>query len=151
MNKSDCTIKIVFAGGGTGGHIYPGIAVADELVRIAAGQGKCVKIFWIGNQSGMDKDIIEKNLSSEGGSIDSFYGIPCGKLRRYLSLKNFTDIFKIIAGFVKSLFILAKLRPDVLFSKGGFVSVPPCAAAKKFCIFRITRMNVTLLRDLLPE
>lgn len=130
MNKSDCAIKIVFAGGGTGGHIYPGIAVADELVRLAGTQGKSVKIFWIGNQSGMDKDIIEKNLSSEGGSIDSFYGIPCGKLRRYLSLKNFTDIFKIIAGFVKSLFILAKLRPDVLFSKGGFVSVPPCAAAK---------------------
>ena len=55
-------MKIVFAGGGTGGHIYPGIAVADELSRIAREQGRECQIYWIGNNSGMDKNIVEKFL-----------------------------------------------------------------------------------------
>ena len=126
--------KIAFAGGGTGGHIYPGIAVADELTAYFKKKGKKVQIDWIGNSKGMDKSIIEKNLISEGGSITKFHGIPCGKLRRYFSIQNFFDLFKIFAGLVKSYFILKKLKPDLLFSKGGFVSVPPCMAAKKLKI-----------------
>lgn len=121
-------IVIVFAGGGTGGHIYPGIAIADELKKNSNESTK-IEIHWIGNSKGMDSVIIEKNLLSSGGSIFCFHGIPCGKLRRYFSLKNFTDFFKIFAGFIKSFFILKKIKPDFLFSKGGFVSVPPCAAA----------------------
>ena len=121
-------IVIVFAGGGTGGHIYPGIAIADELKKNSNESTK-IEIHWIGNSKGMDSAIIEKNLLSSGGSIFCFHGIPCGKLRRYFSLKNFTDFFKIFAGFIKSFFILKKIKPDFLFSKGGFVSVPPCAAA----------------------
>lgn len=120
-------IVIVFAGGGTGGHIYPGIAIADELKKNSNESTK-IEIHWIGNSKGMDSAIIEKNLLSSGGSIFCFHGIPCGKLRRYFSLKNFTDFFKIFAGFIKSFFILKKIKPDFLFSKGGFVSVPPCAA-----------------------
>jgi UDP-N-acetylglucosamine--N-acetylmuramyl-(pentapeptide) pyrophosphoryl-undecaprenol N-acetylglucosamine transferase len=58
-----------------------------------------------------------------------FYGIPSGKLRRYFSLKNIPDIFRVLAGFFVARRILKKLRPALLFSKGGFVSVPPCAAA----------------------
>lgn len=113
-----------FAGGGTGGHIYPGLAVADELRKLASSQNRKIKIIWIGNSSGVDRNIVEKS-----GSADLFFGVPSGKLRRYFSFKNFADFFKIFAGFVKSFFILAKTKPDVLFSKGGFVSVPPCAAA----------------------
>lgn len=115
---------IVFAGGGTGGHIYPGLAVADELRKIASSKNEKIKICWIGNSSGMDRELVEKS-----GSVDLFYGVPSGKLRRYFSFQNFLDIFKIFAGFVKSFLFLLKTKPDVLFSKGGFVSVPPCAAA----------------------
>lgn len=129
MKKND-SFRIVFAGGGTGGHIYPGIAVADAVKSLSETTGKNVDIFWIGNKSGMDRDIVQKNFVSEGGSITGFYGIPCGKLRRYFSLQNFIDLFKIAAGFVKSLFLLLKIKPDCLFSKGGFVSVPPCWAAR---------------------
>ena len=115
----------VFAGGGTGGHIYPGLAVCDELRSLSHKNNQTIKIIWLGNSSGMDKDLVEKS-----GSVDEFIGIPSGKLRRYFSFKNFTDFFKIFAGLVKSFFVLLKVKPVVLFSKGGFVSVPPCMAAK---------------------
>ena len=119
------TIKIVFAGGGTGGHIYPGLAVADEIRSLAKQKNVDVKIIWIGNKNGMDRTIVEKS-----GSVDTFYGISCGKLRRYISLQNFLDIFKIFFGCISSFFIMRKIKPDILFSKGGFVSVPPCFSAK---------------------
>lgn len=119
------SIKIVFAGGGTGGHIYPGIAVADELKKIAEKNNLEIKIYWFGNSSGMDRTLVEKS-----GSADRFCAIPSGKLRRYFSIKNFFDVFKIIAGIVVSFFRLLFIRPAVVFSKGGFVSVPPCFAAR---------------------
>ncbi len=128
------TFKIVFAGGGTGGHIYPGIAVADEVKTIFKENNVPVKIYWIGSDRGMDKNLVEKNLTSQGGSIDEFIGIPCGKLRRYFSWENFTDLFRIAAGYFKAKKTLRKIQPDLLFSKGGFVSVPPCRAAKKLHI-----------------
>lgn len=115
----------VFAGGGTGGHIFPGLAVADELRTIASEHGEDVQIVWLGNSGGMDRDIVQKS-----GSVDLFYGIPSGKLRRNFSLRNFIDLFKIAAGVFVSLFRLAKIKPVVLFSKGGFVSVTPCIAAR---------------------
>ena len=121
-------INIVFAGGGTGGHIYPGLAVVAELRKKLEDNGVSkdkYSIIWIGSKNGLDKDIVEKD-----GSIDKFIGIPCGKFRRYLSVKNFIDFFKIMAGFISSFFILRRLKPIILFSKGGFVSVPPCFAAK---------------------
>lgn len=130
MSKNEC-IKVAFVGGGTGGHIYPGLAVADELRKICKKSNVELKVCWIGNSSGMDKSIVEKNVDQFGSkSADVFYGIPSGKLRRYFSIKNFFDLFKIFAGFVASFFILLKERPKVLFSKGGFVSVPPCISAK---------------------
>lgn len=119
------SIKIVFAGGGTGGHIYPGLAVADELKKIAEKNNLKIKIYWFGNSSGMDRTLVEKS-----GSADRFCAIPSGKLRRYFSIKNFFDVFKIIAGIVVSFFRLLVIRPAVVFSKGGFVSVPPCFAAR---------------------
>ncbi|MCR5725401.1 MAG: undecaprenyldiphospho-muramoylpentapeptide beta-N-acetylglucosaminyltransferase [Treponema sp.] len=121
MNK----LTVVFTGGGTGGHIYPGLAVADELRILAAEREVPLRLVWLGNSSGMDKEIVEKS-----GSVDAFYGIPSGKLRRYFSLKNISDVFKIFLGCAVSFFRLLSLRPALVFSKGGFVSVPPCAAAK---------------------
>lgn len=118
------TSNIVFTGGGTGGHIFPGLAVADELRLLCKEAGKECSIVWLGSSKGMDRSIIEKS-----GSVDTFYGIPTGKLRRYFSLENLVDVFKIIGGCIASFFLLLKLRPAVVFSKGGFVSVPPCLAA----------------------
>jgi UDP-N-acetylglucosamine--N-acetylmuramyl-(pentapeptide) pyrophosphoryl-undecaprenol N-acetylglucosamine transferase len=119
-------MNIVFAGGGTGGHIYPGLAVVDELrKKLDVENAGKYRIIWIGSKNKLDKDIVDKS-----GSIDKFVGIPCGKLRRYFSFKNLVDFFKIAAGFVSAFFILLKYKPVMLFSKGGFVSVPPCFSAK---------------------
>ena len=121
---------ICFTGGGTGGHIFPGLAVADELKTLAASNNKELKICWIGCSKGMDRNIVEKAYGPDGkATADSFYGIPSGKLRRYFSLKNFSDLFRIAAGFFSAFHILKKEKPALLFSKGGFVSVPPCFAA----------------------
>lgn len=124
-------VKIAFTGGGTAGHIYPGLAVADELKALSKEKGTDIDISWIGCSKGMDRKIVTSAVRPDGSlSADRFYGIPSGKLRRYFSLKNFTDLFKIAGGFFASFFILLKLKPAVLFSKGGFVSVPPCIAAR---------------------
>ncbi len=130
MLDSKKIIKVVFTGGGTGGHVYPGIAIADELSALSREKGFDVEIYWIGNNKGMDCNIVQKSLVENGGSINAFYGISSGKLRRYFSFQNFIDVFKIIRGFFQALSILRKIKPDCLFSKGGFVSVPPCFAAK---------------------
>jgi UDP-N-acetylglucosamine--N-acetylmuramyl-(pentapeptide) pyrophosphoryl-undecaprenol N-acetylglucosamine transferase len=104
---------IAFAGGGTAGHVFPGLAVAARLGR---------KVVWIGSSRG-----VEKQLVTDAG-ID-FRGIPAGKLRRYLSVRNLTDIVATAAGVIASLRILGQVKPALLFSKGGFVSVPPVVAA----------------------
>ena len=108
---------IAFTGGGTGGHIYPGLAVASRLMKKA----EC-RIFWIGSNTGMDRSIVE-------AAGIPFFGVPAGKLRRNFSLKNCSDVVKVAAGFFAARNILKREKPAVLFSKGGFVSVPPCAAA----------------------
>lgn len=115
MNKPSCA---VFTGGGTGGHVFPGLAVAESLQERWGGQ-----IVWIGSARGIERDLVEE------AGLD-YYPIPSGKFRRYFSWQNLIDLFKIAAGFVRALFLLAKLKPRLLFSKGGFVSVPPVAAAK---------------------
>jgi UDP-N-acetylglucosamine--N-acetylmuramyl-(pentapeptide) pyrophosphoryl-undecaprenol N-acetylglucosamine transferase len=114
-------LKVVFTGGGTGGHVFPGIAVAEKLLLDS--KGPSLDITWIGSRSGMEKEILRRYRIP-------FISIPAGKLRRYFSIYNFFDLFKIIAGFFSSFFILKKLKPDLLFSKGGFVTVPPVIAAK---------------------
>ena len=110
-------VSIAFAGGGTGGHIYPGLAVVSQLKKSLP-----CRIFWIGSGAGMDRAVVE-------GTGIEFFGIPSGKLRRYFSLRNLSDVFRTAAGFVAARKILKRERPSLLFSKGGFVSVPPCAAA----------------------
>lgn len=105
---------IAFTGGGTAGHVFPGIAVAEELGRRA---------LWIGSPNG-----VEKKLAEDAGM--EFRGIPAGKLRRYFSLRNMSDIARIISGVFAAVRILKKEKPAFLFSKGGFVSVPPVVAAR---------------------
>ena len=122
---------IAFTGGGTGGHIYPGLAVADGLKALAIKENKNITINWIGCSKGMDGQLVQKAVGPDGKpTADKFYGIPSGKLRRYLSWQNFTDLFRIAGGYFAARRILKKIKPAFLFSKGGFVSVPPVLAAK---------------------
>lgn len=114
---------VLFTGGGTGGHIYPGLAITDELKKIAGKEN--LRIIWIGSKKPLDKNIV-----AQSDAIDEFRAISSGKLRRYFSLENFIDVFKIFFGFVSAFFLLLKYKPAFVFSKGGFVSVPPCIAAK---------------------
>jgi UDP-N-acetylglucosamine--N-acetylmuramyl-(pentapeptide) pyrophosphoryl-undecaprenol N-acetylglucosamine transferase len=108
---------IAITGGGTGGHVFPALAVAEEIARLWRGP-----LLWIGSRGG-----IERSLVRTAGI--PFRGIPAGKLRRYFSLHNLTDLFKIGAGVIASIVVMKKERPALLFSKGGFVSVPPVIAA----------------------
>ncbi|MBU0934967.1 MAG: undecaprenyldiphospho-muramoylpentapeptide beta-N-acetylglucosaminyltransferase [Spirochaetes bacterium] len=108
---------IVFTGGGTGGHVYPGLAVIEALRRQWPG-----RIVWIGSGKAVEREAVEQ------AGVE-FLSISSGKFRRSLSLRNFSDLFRILAGFFQSVAILRRLKPCLLFSKGGYVSVPPCAAA----------------------
>ena len=121
--------KICFTGGGTAGHVFPGISVIEALCSQYS--YKKEDFLWIGSNSGM-----EKKLLDEAGI--PFKGILSGKLRRYFSLQNFTDIFKITLGFIQAFCILFKVHPEIIFSKGGYVSVPPVLAGKLLGIPVIT-------------
>lgn len=109
--------KIVLTGGGTAGHVTPNIALIPELKR----QG--YDIHYIGSYDG-----IESKLIADMGI--PYYGISSGKLRRYIDLKNISDPFKVIRGLGQARRLMRKIKPDVVFSKGGFVSVPVVVAAK---------------------
>jgi UDP-N-acetylglucosamine--N-acetylmuramyl-(pentapeptide) pyrophosphoryl-undecaprenol N-acetylglucosamine transferase len=109
---------IAFTGGGTGGHIYPGLAVVQAL-RLKGYPGK---ILWIGSKKELDRRIVE----AEGLE---YRGISGGKLRRSFSLENLADVFKVVSGYFEARKLLSELKPAFLFSKGGYVSVPPCRAA----------------------
>ncbi|MED4019052.1 undecaprenyldiphospho-muramoylpentapeptide beta-N-acetylglucosaminyltransferase [Sutcliffiella cohnii] len=109
--------KIVFTGGGTAGHVTPNIAIMNPLRESGW------DITYIGSKNGIEKEIVEKENVP-------FYGISSGKLRRYFDWKNFSDPFRILKGVGEAYSILRKLRPVVVFSKGGFVTVPVVMAAK---------------------
>lgn len=108
--------KIIMTGGGTAGHVTPNLALIPKLKK------EGFEIKYIGSNDGIEKEIITKNNIP-------FFGISCGKLRRYFDVKNFTDPFKIIKGIAQALVIISKEKPDVIFSKGGFVAVPVVIAA----------------------
>ncbi|PIK14763.1 UDP-N-acetylglucosamine--N-acetylmuramyl-(pentapeptide) pyrophosphoryl-undecaprenol N-acetylglucosamine transferase [Halobacteriovorax sp. JY17] len=111
--------KIIFTGGGSGGHVMPAITLLKELIN-----DENYSIYYIGGRNS-----IERNLISEFNI--KYVPIFTGKLRRYLSLENFTDIFKIILGTIQSFFfLLFKSRDTLIFSTGGFVSVPVVVAGK---------------------
>lgn len=110
--------KIVLTGGGTGGHVTPNIALIEALKK------EDWDIHYLGTREGKEYELIT--------AIDgvTFHCIKSGKLRRYLSKENITDVFKVIAGFFQSASLIRKLKPDVVFAKGGFVSVPVVYGAK---------------------
>lgn len=111
--------KIILTGGGTAGHVTPNIALIPKLKE------KGYEITYIGSYNGM-----EKNLIVAQGI--PYYGISTGKLRRYFSKENFKDPFRVIKGFSEAHKLMKEIKPDIIFSKGGFVSVPVVFAAK-FC------------------
>lgn len=109
--------KIVMTGGGTAGHVTPNIALFDSL------QKDGYEIHYIGSYEGIEKGLIEDKKIP-------YYGISSGKFRRYRSWKNLTDPFRVLHGFFQARRLLGRIRPNVVFSKGGFVSVPVVMAAK---------------------
>lgn len=109
--------RIILTGGGTAGHVTPNIALMPAL------QKKGFDIRYIGSKDGMERDMI-RNIHIP------YYGISSGKLRRYFDLKNFTDPFRVLKGYLEARSIMNKLKPDIVFSKGGFVTVPVVMAAK---------------------
>jgi UDP-N-acetylglucosamine--N-acetylmuramyl-(pentapeptide) pyrophosphoryl-undecaprenol N-acetylglucosamine transferase len=115
-------MKIVFTGGGTGGHFYPIIAVA-EAVREVARERRLIapSMYYIGPKA-IDQEALFENQIG-------FVAVPAGKMRRYMSFKNFTDLFVTVGGYFKALMTLFQIYPDVVVSKGGYASVPTVLAA----------------------
>ncbi|QHQ60226.1 undecaprenyldiphospho-muramoylpentapeptide beta-N-acetylglucosaminyltransferase [Anaerocolumna sedimenticola] len=110
--------RIVLTGGGTAGHVTPNIALLPALKR------EGYEVNYIGSYDGIEKKLIEElNIP--------YYGISSGKLRRYFDPKNFSDPFKVMKGYLEAVKLMKQLKPDVVFSKGGFVAVPVVLAAKR--------------------
>lgn len=111
--------KIILTGGGTAGHVSLNQAIIPALIS------KGYQVHYVGSDKGIEKELIS-------GSFPElpFHAISSGKLRRYFSVQNFTDPFRVLAGVFQALSIIKKVKPEVIFSKGGFVSVPVVIAAK---------------------
>jgi len=111
--------KIILTGGGTAGHVTPNLALLPYLLK------DNIEVHYIGSINGIEKEIISKFPDIE------YHSIRSGKFRRYFDMKNFTDPFRVAAGYFDALHLIKEISPDVVFSKGGFVSVPVVAAAHK--------------------
>lgn len=109
--------KIVFTGGGSAGHVTPNIAVINELDQ------SDWDIYYVGSKEGIEKELIERRGIR-------YHSISSGKLRRYIDWQNITDIFRVVKGCFEARKYLKKIKPNVVFSKGGFVTVPVIIAAK---------------------
>ena len=111
--------KIVFTGGGTVGHVTLNLLLIPRFIEDGW------EVHYIGDEHGIEHE----QITNSGLDIN-FHSIATGKLRRYFSWQNLLDIFKVGFGIVQSLVIIFKMKPQALFSKGGFVSVPAVIAAK---------------------
>ncbi len=109
--------RIILTGGGTAGHVTPNIALIPRLKE------EGYDIHYIGSYDGIEKKLIEDMKIP-------YHGISSGKLRRYFDVKNFSDPFRVVKGYGEAARLMKSLKPDVVFSKGGFVSVPVVMAAK---------------------
>ena len=110
--------RIILTGGGTAGHVTPNIALLPGLKELG------YDVHYIGSYNGIEKKLIEQFGIP-------YHGISSGKLRRYFSMQNFTDPFRVLKGFGEAKKLIKSLKPDVIFSKGGFVSVPVVIAGKQ--------------------
>ena len=131
--------KIVLTGGGTAGHVTPNIALIPHLKNAG------FEISYIGSYDG-----IEKKLIADFPDVP-YMGIATGKFRRYFDVKNFTDPFRVIKGYTEAKRFLKKISPDIVFSKGGFVSVPVVRAAASLnipCIIHESDMTPGLANKL---
>lgn len=130
--------KIVLTGGGTAGHVTPNIALLPKLKEMD------YEISYIGSYEGIEKKLIS--------DFDiPYYGIATGKLRRYFDPKNFSDPFRVMKGFAEARKYLKQIKPDVVFSKGGFVSVPVVRAAASLkipCVIHESDMTPGLANKL---
>ena len=108
--------KIILTGGGTAGHVTPNLALLPRLKKLN------YEVLYIGGKHGMEQSLVKK-------SGIAYKGISTGKLRRYFDLKNFTDPFRVVKGLSDARHIIRDFKPDVVFSKGGFVAVPVTIAA----------------------
>lgn len=130
--------KIVLTGGGTAGHVTPNIALLPALREAG------FEPYYMGSYEGIEKKLI--------ADFDVPYtGIATGKFRRYLDIKNLTDPFRVVKGFAEARKYLKELAPDVVFSKGGFVSVPVVRAAASLgipCIIHESDMTPGLANKL---
>ncbi|NKD47017.1 undecaprenyldiphospho-muramoylpentapeptide beta-N-acetylglucosaminyltransferase [Mammaliicoccus sciuri] len=115
--------KIAFTGGGTIGH------VAVNLALIPEAQKRDIETIYIGSKNGIEKEMI-----TDSAKDTKYIPISSGKLRRYLSIENLKDVFKVLKGVLDARKVLKKEKPDLVFSKGGFVSVPVIIAAKSLKI-----------------
>jgi len=115
-------MKILLTAGGTGGHVQPILAMISELKRIAQEKKIPLEFLWIGGEKGPEKEFARsKNIP--------FKGISVGKIRRYFSWQNIVDLFKISRGIIQAFLIVRKFKPDKVFGKGGYVSVPGVLAS----------------------
>lgn len=130
--------RIVLTGGGTAGHVTPNIALLPHLRELG------YEIFYMGSYDGIEKRLIE--------DFDlPYYGIATGKFRRYFDVKNFSDPFRVIKGYSEAKKIMKDIAPDIVFSKGGFVSVPVVRAAASLgipCIIHESDMTPGLANKL---
>lgn len=116
-------MTIAFTGGGTGGHFYPIIAIAEAINDLVREKRLVApKLYYLAPSSFDQKALFENGLV--------YVSIPAGKMRRYASFQNFTDSFITFAGVLKAIYILFRLYPDVVVSKGGYGSVPTVLAAR---------------------
>lgn len=116
-------MKVVFTGGGSGGHFYPIIAIAEKLNELLDREKFVdVKIYYLSDAPYDERILFEKGII--------FKKLPAGKLRRYFSFLNIVDLFKTVYGVVRALGVLYVLFPDVVVGKGGYASFPTLIAAK---------------------
>jgi UDP-N-acetylglucosamine--N-acetylmuramyl-(pentapeptide) pyrophosphoryl-undecaprenol N-acetylglucosamine transferase len=109
-------LRVILTGGGTAGHVNPNLALMEVL------QSKGCELFYVGSEAGVERAMTTaRNIP--------YYAVRSGKLRRYLSWKNLSDPFNVVMGVVQSFLLLRRLKPDVVFSKGGFVALPVVVGA----------------------
>jgi len=108
---------ILMTGGGTAGHVTPNIALFPQLKQSG------YQILYVGSYKGIERELIKTERIP-------YYAVSSGKLRRYLDLQNVTDAFRVVRGLFDAVALVGKLKPDVIFSKGGFVAVPVVIAGR---------------------